>query len=181
MPDTAIPNLKSNACPSHRVIAQVLQGLSLQPGLLSFVHSVKKPFSFSFDFQLTVILRPRIRWNGTSKQLHFLRSFNWQNDPHVGDLTYLKVYLFQYSYPPLIILLSMVRIKHRYLLVNILYPEPLKSHPHQPLDIPDLVSIHQPTSDELTPQLLAKAVRDQILLMYGDYGAGVTSTGLLGP
>lgn len=75
----------------------------------------------------------------------------------------------------------MVRIKHRYLLVNILYPEPPKSQPHQPLDIPDPVSIHQPTSDELTPQLLAKAIRDQILLMYGDYGAGVTSTGLLGP
>ncbi|KAL8880474.1 MAG: hypothetical protein Q9205_000716 [Flavoplaca limonia] len=73
----------------------------------------------------------------------------------------------------------MVRIKHRYLLVNILYPEPPKSQPHQPLDIPDSVSIHQPTSDELTPQLLAKAIRDQILLMYGDYGAGVTSTGLL--
>ena len=75
----------------------------------------------------------------------------------------------------------MVRIKHRYLLVKILYPEPPKSQPHQPVDIPDSVSIHQPTSDELTPQLLAKAIRDQILLMYGDYGAGVTSTGLLGP
>ncbi|KAI4248630.1 MAG: hypothetical protein L6R42_009220, partial [Xanthoria sp. 1 TBL-2021] len=50
----------------------------------------------------------------------------------------------------------------------------------QPLEIPDLVSIHQPTSDDLTPQLLAKAIRDQILLMYGDYGSGVTSTGLLG-
>ncbi|KAL9641207.1 MAG: hypothetical protein Q9204_000195 [Flavoplaca sp. TL-2023a] len=73
----------------------------------------------------------------------------------------------------------MVRIKHRYLLVNILYPEPPTSQPHQPLDIPDSVSIYQPTSDELTPQLLAKAMRDQILLMYGDYGAGVTSTGLL--
>lgn len=80
-------------------------------------------------------------------------------------------------------LASMVRIKHRYLLVNILYPEPSKSQStsQQPLEIPDLVSIHQPTSDDLTPQLLAKAIRDQILLMYGDYGSGVTSTGLLGP
>ncbi|KAL8854391.1 MAG: hypothetical protein Q9221_000878 [Calogaya cf. arnoldii] len=75
----------------------------------------------------------------------------------------------------------MVRIKHRYLLVNILYPEPPKSQgtPHRPLEVPDLVSIHQPTSDDLTPQLLAKAIRDQILLMYGDYGLGITSTGLL--
>ena len=76
----------------------------------------------------------------------------------------------------------MVRIKHRYLLINILYPEPPKTQgkPHQPPDIPDLVQIHKPTSDDLTPQLLAKAIRDQILLMYGAYGSGVTSTGLLG-
>ncbi|KAL8732499.1 MAG: hypothetical protein Q9166_002713 [cf. Caloplaca sp. 2 TL-2023] len=75
----------------------------------------------------------------------------------------------------------MVRIKHRYLLVNILYPEPPRSkdRPHQPRSVPDLVQFHKPTSDDLTPQLLAKAIRDQILLMYGDYGSGVTSTGLL--
>ncbi|KAL8679364.1 MAG: hypothetical protein Q9224_007041, partial [Gallowayella concinna] len=39
--------------------------------------------------------------------------------------------------------------------------------------------IHKPTTDGLSPQLLAKAIRDQILLMYGDYGSGITSTGLL--
>ncbi|KAL9000104.1 MAG: hypothetical protein Q9169_001179 [Polycauliona sp. 2 TL-2023] len=75
----------------------------------------------------------------------------------------------------------MVRIKHRYLLVNILYPDPAKSPGtrHQPLNIPNVVSFHQPTSDGLTPQLLARAIKDQILLMYGDYGSGITSNGLV--
>ncbi|KAL8801595.1 MAG: hypothetical protein Q9223_006932 [Gallowayella weberi] len=75
----------------------------------------------------------------------------------------------------------MVRIKHRYLLVNILYPEPPKSKEprHQSSNVPDLVQIRRPTSDHLSPSLLAKAIRDQILLMYGDYGSGITSTGLL--
>ncbi|KAL8734256.1 MAG: hypothetical protein Q9181_003268 [Wetmoreana brouardii] len=79
----------------------------------------------------------------------------------------------------------MVRIKHRYLLVNILYPESqsksqqLMRNAHHTSAIPDILQFHRPTSDELTPQILAKAVRDQILFMYGDYGSGITSTGLL--
>ncbi|KAL8940452.1 MAG: hypothetical protein Q9216_002822 [Gyalolechia sp. 2 TL-2023] len=77
----------------------------------------------------------------------------------------------------------MVRIKHRYLLVNILYPEPPatghgrdKARPI--LTLPDSIQFHWPTPDSLTPQILAKAIRNQILYMYGDYGYGITSTGL---
>ncbi|KAI4151682.1 MAG: hypothetical protein LQ341_000857 [Variospora aurantia] len=77
----------------------------------------------------------------------------------------------------------MVRIKHRYLLVNILYPEPYRSrqqlsHASQSSKTPETIQFHSPTSDDLTPQILARAIRDQILYMYGDYGLGITSTGL---
>ena len=79
----------------------------------------------------------------------------------------------------------MVRIKHRYLLVNILYPERPKSD-HQSGErenipsVPGSMQFHWPTPDCLTPQLLAKAIRDQILYMYGDYGSGLSVTGLNG-
>ena len=77
----------------------------------------------------------------------------------------------------------MVRIKHRYLLVNILYPE----NPQEPINpfqnygrLPDVVQFHQPTGDGLTSQSLLRAVREQITVLYGDYGAGVTASGLSG-
>ncbi|KAL8931023.1 MAG: hypothetical protein Q9208_000125 [Pyrenodesmia sp. 3 TL-2023] len=44
--------------------------------------------------------------------------------------------------------------------------------------MPDSLQFHRPTPDELTPQILARAIRDQILYLYGDYGYGITSTGL---
>ena len=71
----------------------------------------------------------------------------------------------------------MVRIKQRYLLVHILYPEAsLNCANTTPL--PSLVSLHGPTPDSLTPQLLLRGLRDQISLLYGDYGAGITANGL---
>lgn len=75
----------------------------------------------------------------------------------------------------------MVRIKQRYLLVNILYPdagEPWQVNAKQPL--PDIVQFHQPTPDDLTPQLLVRAIREQIAFLYGDYGVGITANGLNG-
>ncbi|KAL8759241.1 MAG: hypothetical protein Q9184_003681 [Pyrenodesmia sp. 2 TL-2023] len=44
--------------------------------------------------------------------------------------------------------------------------------------MPDSLLFRRPTPDELTPQILARAIRDQILYLYGDYGYGITSTGL---
>ena len=71
----------------------------------------------------------------------------------------------------------MVRLKNRYLLVNILYPEST-ALPTQ--GVPDLVAFNQPTTDELKPQLLLKAVRDTVLELFGDYGAGACAGSLMG-
>ncbi|MCJ1384543.1 hypothetical protein MMC17_007660 [Xylographa soralifera] len=74
----------------------------------------------------------------------------------------------------------MVRIKHRYLLAHILYP----NHPSPPLStsssppLPPIVRFRPPTPNSLTPQLLLRAIREQVALLYGDYGAGVTAAGL---
>ena len=64
----------------------------------------------------------------------------------------------------------MVRIKERYLLVNILYPP-------SPADLAKggvlgSVYLRQPTVDKLTFQSLNKAIRAQVAQLYGDYGAG---------
>ena len=82
----------------------------------------------------------------------------------------------------------MVRIKHRYLLVHILYPDAAlpssSSRPVQPPKnvalLPDVVQFHQPSPNELTPQLLLRTIREQVALNYGDYGAGLTASGLSG-
>lgn len=79
----------------------------------------------------------------------------------------------------------MVRIKHRYLLLNILYPDPPTSQhtsqipPPTQSTLPDIVQFHQPTPDDITPQILARAIKDQIAQLYGDYGVGVTADGLM--
>lgn len=79
----------------------------------------------------------------------------------------------------------MVRIKYRYLLVHILDPEPAlpkaKTFPaptDQPL--PDLVRFHGPSPEDLTPQLLVRALRDQVQYLYGDYGLGLVASSLVG-
>lgn len=78
----------------------------------------------------------------------------------------------------------MVRIKHRYLLVNILYPEPENKswtgHTESRKPLPHLVQFRRPSPDDLSPQLLARSIKDQIALLYGDYGVGLTSGGLNG-
>jgi ribonuclease P/MRP protein subunit POP5 len=81
----------------------------------------------------------------------------------------------------------MVRIKHRYLLVNILYPDPplqltgQSAGPNKNATaLPAAVQFNQPTPNELTPQVLLRMVREHITLLYGDYGAGVTGSGLNG-
>ncbi|KAJ5770145.1 uncharacterized protein N7511_002196 [Penicillium nucicola] len=67
----------------------------------------------------------------------------------------------------------MVRLKSRYLLIDILYPDPKtwpttnSSKPQNPT-----LSIHAPTSDTLTPGFLAKMVRETVSELYGDWGVG---------
>ena len=79
----------------------------------------------------------------------------------------------------------MVRIKYRYLLVHILYPDLAESESrstNRPSDksIPDLVQFHRPSPNDLQPQHLVRSIRDQILLLYGDYGLGLISASLNG-
>ena len=78
----------------------------------------------------------------------------------------------------------MVRIKQRYLLVHILYPYPTdpaakNSSKSQENALPQLVQFHRPSPDDLTPQLLVRTIRDQVLLLYGDYGLGLVSSSLI--
>ncbi|RHZ58218.1 uncharacterized protein CDV56_100110, partial [Aspergillus thermomutatus] len=74
----------------------------------------------------------------------------------------------------------MVRVKHRYLLLDILYPEPsswptsstAKTKSPSPSQADAQVRIHSPTSDALTPALLAKMVREEVAEIFGDWGVG---------
>ncbi|RJE17227.1 hypothetical protein PHISCL_10436, partial [Aspergillus sclerotialis] len=74
----------------------------------------------------------------------------------------------------------MVRLKNRYLLVEILYPEPSSwprsttttQKPTQQTQPETHLQIHSPTSNILTPGLLAKMVLDQVADIYGDWGVG---------
>ncbi|KAI5868399.1 Rpp14 family protein [Durotheca rogersii] len=69
----------------------------------------------------------------------------------------------------------MVRIKERYLLVKILYPNEIGTRP----DLPDLVLVNQPTTDQLTPALLLRTIRAEVASLFGDYGAGAIEAGSL--
>lgn len=69
----------------------------------------------------------------------------------------------------------MVRLKHRYLLVNFLYPSPSTTPSKTPTALPDVVDFHKPSSDKLTAGLLIKILRESIADLFGDYGAGMTS------
>lgn len=71
----------------------------------------------------------------------------------------------------------MVRVKHRYLVVNFLYPEPTTKS-KSPL--PDLVQIHSPTPDALKQGFIVRMIRDGVEELFGDYGAGMISSGLKG-
>ncbi|OAA37437.1 Rpp14 family [Metarhizium rileyi] len=64
----------------------------------------------------------------------------------------------------------MVRIKERYLLVNIIFPPDVTSS--SAAKVPDFVVQHQPTVERLTPQALLKAIRAEVGLLFGDYGLG---------
>ena len=77
----------------------------------------------------------------------------------------------------------MVRIKERYLLVNILYPGELGTNtntkPAAAADVPDLVVLNQPTTDALTAPALLRGIRAEITSLFGDYGSGMTDGGKL--
>lgn len=64
----------------------------------------------------------------------------------------------------------MVRIKERYLLVNIVYPPDPATAAKS--NLPDSVLHHQPTIEKLSPGALIKGIRAEVASLYGDYGSG---------
>ncbi|KAK4618142.1 Ribonuclease P/MRP protein subunit POP5 [Fulvia fulva] len=74
----------------------------------------------------------------------------------------------------------MVRIKHRYLLLNILYPSLDKANTPatQNDSIPYTVQFRRPSSDYLDAKLLGRMIRDGVAELFGDYGAGTTAGSL---
>lgn len=72
----------------------------------------------------------------------------------------------------------MVRIKERYLLVNIVYPPVSAKEKSATLPLP--VVQHQPTIEKLTPQALLKGIRAEVSTLFGDFGAGALEGGLSG-
>ncbi|TKA65119.1 hypothetical protein B0A55_10165 [Friedmanniomyces simplex] len=70
----------------------------------------------------------------------------------------------------------MVRIKHRYLLVNILYPDTKSSHLRPASkpgdDVPYTVQFRRPSPDQVNGGLLMRLIRDGVVELFGDYGSG---------
>ena len=73
---------------------------------------------------------------------------------------------------------NMVRIKERYLLVNIIYPPDRAASSKEA--VPDHVVQHQPTTDKLQHGTLAKAIKSEVASLFGDYGAGALESNLQG-
>ncbi|KAK3714923.1 RNA-binding protein pop5 [Vermiconidia calcicola] len=76
----------------------------------------------------------------------------------------------------------MVRLKHRYLLVNILFPD-LKNAPSAPRpkgvdELPYAIQFHQPSSDRMNAKLLMQMIRNGVSELFGDYGSGMIAGSL---
>lgn len=78
----------------------------------------------------------------------------------------------------------MVRLKHRYLLAHILYPDPEDSSRSKSLKIADeapyTVQFHRPSSDRLDGRLLMQMIRNGVAELFGDYGSGMIAGSLQG-
>jgi len=77
----------------------------------------------------------------------------------------------------------MVRLKHRYLLVNILYPEDKQptSQPVRPSasgDVPQTVHFRRPSDDRVDNKMLMRILRDGVAELFGDYGSGMVASSL---
>lgn len=77
----------------------------------------------------------------------------------------------------------MVRVKNRYLLVDILYPvssDEQTTRKNVKGLLPDVVHYHRPTTDTLNPQALLKGIRAEVTALFGDYGSGAIAESLSG-
>lgn len=69
----------------------------------------------------------------------------------------------------------MVRIKERYLLVNVLYPTDISAEPSSS-NVPDLVALNAPTTDKFDRGAILREIRAQVASLFGDYGSGAVSS-----
>jgi ribonuclease P/MRP protein subunit POP5 len=80
----------------------------------------------------------------------------------------------------------MVRLKHRYLLVNILYPEQEpRNTRQQPTSaakdgLPYTVQFRRPGPEQLSGKLLLRIIREGVADLFGDYGSGMVTGSLVG-
>ncbi|KAF7196726.1 hypothetical protein HII31_02096, partial [Pseudocercospora fuligena] len=72
----------------------------------------------------------------------------------------------------------MVRIKHRYLLMNVLYPQDASSAKHNDENLPWSVKFRRPSSDRFEAGFIVRLVRNGVAELFGDYGAGMVSGSL---
>lgn len=72
----------------------------------------------------------------------------------------------------------MVRIKERYLLVNITYPD--ASRDRSTSNLPDILVYNQPTVDTFNGRTFTRAIKNEITSLFGDYGAGAVERTLRG-
>lgn len=72
----------------------------------------------------------------------------------------------------------MVRIKNRYLLFNVLYPNPpTNAGPiSEPSTAPSPLEFLRPTNRDITARELATVIRQQIEQQFGDYGGGLAGS-----
>lgn len=73
----------------------------------------------------------------------------------------------------------MVRLKERYLLVNIIYPPSLATKIAE-VNVPSIVVQRQPTTEALSAQALLQAIRSEVKVLFGDYGSGCFENHLSG-
>lgn len=73
----------------------------------------------------------------------------------------------------------MVRVKNRYLVINLLYPASYSTS--EPANRPpDVVQFHAPTPDAVHSGVLVRTIRDSVAELYGDYGMAMVSGSLKG-
>ncbi|KXS99753.1 hypothetical protein AC578_10427 [Pseudocercospora eumusae] len=72
----------------------------------------------------------------------------------------------------------MVRIKHRYLLMNVLYPQDAPNAKHNDENVPWSVKFRRPSSDRFEAGFIVRMVRNGVAELFGDYGAGMVSGSL---
>lgn len=81
-------------------------------------------------------------------------------------------------------LAEMVRLKHRYLLVNILYPEHSKEKAFLKdaagEEVPYALQFSRPSDDRIDAKLLGRLIRDGVSDLFGDYGSGMIASSLQG-